>query len=105
MREQVREPACFDLIAEIVGWFDVVAVQEVRDGVNAGIREVRRRLPDSWRLVFSETGGNDEKFAFLWNSETVGGGELIGKVTFEPQDLERAGGSQLKKSDTESGIA
>jgi hypothetical protein len=90
--DQRREPECFELLAEIIGWFDLVAVQEVRDDVNAGIREIHKRLPARWDLIFSETGGNDEKMAFFWDTKTVERGELIGKATFEPSRLEAAGG-------------
>jgi hypothetical protein len=33
--EQEREPECFPLLAEIVSYFDLVAVQEIRDDVSA----------------------------------------------------------------------
>jgi hypothetical protein len=90
-KEQLREPECFELIAEVVSYFDLVGVQEVRDDVEAGIRRVRAQLPDSWGLVFSETGGNDERFAFLWDTEAVRLGQMVGKVTFEPDELAKAG--------------
>jgi endonuclease/exonuclease/phosphatase family metal-dependent hydrolase len=90
--EQKRDPECFQLLAEIVQWFDLVAVQEVRDDADAGIRTLLAELPRSWRVVFSETGGNDERLAYLWDSDQVDQGQLIGKVTLEPQELERAGG-------------
>ena len=90
--EQRRDPECFKLLAEIVGWFDLVAVQEVRDNADAGIRPLLAELTDSWRLVFSEAGGNDERFAFLWDSDKVELGQLVGKATLEPAELERAGG-------------
>lgn len=94
--DQVREPACFELIAEIISSFDLVAVQEVRDDADAGIRRLRAELPDSWDLVFSETGGNDERMAFLWDTDVIRRGQLIGKVTFEPDELERAGGAGFR---------
>lgn len=91
-KEQTREPECFELIAAIVEHFDLVAVQEVRDDVDAGIRRVCQELPDSWDLIFSETGGNDERMAFLWDSKVIDRGQMVGKVTFEPDQLPRAGG-------------
>jgi hypothetical protein len=93
--EQPREPECFGLLAEIVSYFDLVALQEVRDDVDAGVRQILSRLPDSWRLLFSETGGNDERMAFLWDSDKVDQGQLIGKVTIEPADLVHAGGEDF----------
>jgi hypothetical protein len=94
--DQRREPPCFDLLAEIVQWFDLVAVQEIRDDLDAGIRALLAQLPSSWRLIVSETGGNDERLGFLWDSDVVDLGQLIGKVTFEPADLEPAGGAGFR---------
>jgi endonuclease/exonuclease/phosphatase family metal-dependent hydrolase len=90
--EQEREPECFPLLAEIVSYFDLVAVQEIRDNVSA-VRELLDALPSSWRLLFSEAGGNDERFGFYWDNDTVDPGQLVGKVTFEPKELARAGGT------------
>lgn len=69
-REQVRDSKCFGLLAEVLGYFDLVVVQEVRDNVG-GARQVLDALPNSWRLLFSEAGGNDERFAFFWDSKVV----------------------------------
>ncbi len=89
--EQLREPECFELLAEVIGYFDLVAVQEVRDNVTAA-RRLLAELPDSWRLIFSEAGGNDERFGFFWDSEAVELGQLVGKMAIEARQLERAGG-------------
>src|SRR5687767_7712485 len=45
------------LIAEIVSWFDVVAVQEVRDNF-ADLEDVCRLLGGGWRMLFSDIAGN-----------------------------------------------
>jgi hypothetical protein len=94
--DQVREPACFDLLAEIVSWFDLVAIQEIRDNVRDGIRQVRAHLPDSWRLLFSEDDGNHERMGFLWDSDVVMPGELTGKAVVEPNRLRSAGGEGFR---------
>jgi len=94
-KEQRRDPECLDLLAEIVGWFDLVAVQEVRDDFTA-VRELLARLPRTWRLIFSEAGGNDERFAFMWDSAVVDLGQLVGKMVIEPKRLKTAGGSKFE---------
>jgi endonuclease/exonuclease/phosphatase family metal-dependent hydrolase len=93
--DQVREPDCFELLAEIVGWFDLVAIQEIRDNVRDGIRQVHALLPDSWRLLFSEDDGNHERMGFLWDSDVVRSGELAGKAVVEPKRLKSAGGKDF----------
>ncbi len=52
------------LIAEIVGWFDLVAVQEVNDDFT-GLQGVLARLPKNYRAVFSDAGGSDERLTFI----------------------------------------
>lgn len=93
--DQVREPECFELIAEIIGGFDLVAMQEIRDDTGP-LRAILKLLPEGWRMVFSEAGGNDERFGFLWDSRVVSLGELIGKVTFAPHELPWAGGRDFR---------
>jgi len=89
--DQKREPECFELLAEMAGWFDLVAIQEVRDNT-AAVRELLALMPKSWRLLFSEAGGNDERFAFLWDSRAAELGQLVGKMVIEPKKLQTAGG-------------
>jgi hypothetical protein len=94
--DQVREQECFELLAEMVGWFDLVAIQEIRDNVEDGIRRVKALLPDSWRLLFSEDDGNFERMGFLWDSDVVETGELTGKAVVEPNKLRTAGGTYFR---------
>jgi hypothetical protein len=60
------------LIAEILGWFDLVAIQEVNDNL-AGLRGIQEKLPDHYRLLFSDPAGNDERLTFLYDSWPVYG--------------------------------
>lgn len=69
-KEQPRDPACFELLPEVVQSFDLVVAQEVRDNVSAA-RQLLAELPSSWQLLFSEAGGNDERFAFFWDRDVV----------------------------------
>lgn len=75
-----------DLIAEIVGWFDLVALQEIRDDLS-GLRTLRERLSGDWALLFSEASGNDERQAFLFDARKVRVGEKVGKLTGPPGAL------------------
>jgi len=95
---QDREPAHLDLIAEIVGWFDLVALQEVRDDLS-GLRALRERLPEDWALLFSEASGNDERQAFAFDTAKTTIGEKVGKLTIPPTRLEDAGGESFRGFD------
>jgi endonuclease/exonuclease/phosphatase family metal-dependent hydrolase len=80
---QDRIPSDYALIAEIVGWFDLVAVQEVNDNLR-GIQEVLARLPRRYRLVFSDASGNQERQAFLYDSTKVRQLEEVGRLSIPP---------------------
>src|SRR5687767_9426475 len=48
---QTRDAADYALLAEIVSWFDIVAVQEVNDNLD-GLRALRERLPARYKALF-----------------------------------------------------
>ena len=73
------------LIAEILEWFDVIAIQEVNYNLE-GLRQVEAELPTHYDLVFSDKAGNNERFAFAYNSRSVKMLELIGEVAVPPKD-------------------
>lgn len=85
---QERSEADHELIAEIVSWFDLVAVQEVGDNLS-GIRAVRDRLAPSWRMQFSEAGGNRERAAFIYDASKVEPLEKTGRLAIPPSELGR----------------
>lgn len=72
------------LIAELVSWFDLVAVQEVNDNL-AGLRAIQALLPGSWRAVFSDKAGNNERATFLYDSNKVTLLDKIRKVAIPPR--------------------
>ena len=74
------------LIAELVNWFDLVAMQEVNDNLS-GLRAVHRHLPPSIRLLFSDAAGNDERLAFIYDSNKVELLEEVGEVAIPPSDV------------------
>jgi endonuclease/exonuclease/phosphatase family metal-dependent hydrolase len=83
---QKRREKDHRLIAEILGWFDLVAVQEVADDLS-GLFAVRDLLPESYRLLISDTAGNDERSAFVYDANRVTLLELVGRLSIPPADL------------------
>jgi endonuclease/exonuclease/phosphatase family metal-dependent hydrolase len=83
---QERRPVDYRLIAEILSWFDLIAIQEVNDDLS-GLRALREQLPEYYGAVFSDAGGNDERLAFLYDSRKVSHGEEVGELALAPSEL------------------
>ena len=83
---QKRSEADYKLIAEIITWFDLVALQEVNDNL-AGLREIREQLPSEYSILFSDAAGNDERLTFVYDSGKVKLGEEVGEVAVPPSEL------------------
>ena len=85
-----RESIDFDSIADVIrdNEFDLVAIQEVRgDGgaVDLLASALNGFASRRWRVVMSERTGNYERFAFLYDSDTV---EHLGDSGFLPARLD-----------------
>jgi endonuclease/exonuclease/phosphatase family metal-dependent hydrolase len=84
---QERREKDYLLIAELMSWFDLVAMQEVNDDLS-GLRAIQRHLPRSLRLLFSDAGGNNERLAFIYDSNKVALLEEVGEVAIPPTDIQ-----------------
>lgn len=80
---QERRDKDHRLLAEIISWFDLVALQEVNEDLR-GLRGLQQHLPDRYRALFSDAGGNDERFVFLYDAERVTLLEEVGELTVTP---------------------
>ena len=82
---QEREARDFVVIAELMSWFDLVAVQEVNDDLS-GLRGVQQFLPSSYRVLVSDRAGNDERLAFVYDTARVELLEKVGEIAYAPAD-------------------
>jgi endonuclease/exonuclease/phosphatase family metal-dependent hydrolase len=83
---QDRGPQHYALLAEIIGWFDLIALQEVNDDLT-GLERLRAELPKRYRVLFSEAGGNRERQAFVWDQRKVRLLDKVGRLSIPPADL------------------
>ena len=67
------------MIAQILSWFELVALQEVADDLS-GLDGVRGHLPPHFDAVFSDKGGNDERSAYVYDTRRVSRGPKIGEI-------------------------
>jgi len=82
---QQRRSKDYRLLAEIIGWFDIIALQEVNDNL-AGLRGIQAHLPATYAALFSDKAGNDERMAFLYDASKVFPLEKIGEVAVPVKD-------------------
>ena len=85
---QARRACDHRLIAEILGWFDVVAVQECRDNVG-DLYDVLHYMGNGWQAVMSDASGNNERMVFLYDSTRVIRLDEIGEIGFPPTVVDR----------------
>ncbi len=81
---QNRRPDDYRLMAEILSWFDLAAVQEIGDDLR-GLRAILEALP-GYRALVSDPGGNHERLGFLYDPAKVELLELVGEVAVPPAD-------------------
>jgi endonuclease/exonuclease/phosphatase family metal-dependent hydrolase len=81
---QDRRDKDYQVIAEVVSWFDLLAIQEVSDNLR-GLRSILRFLPASYRALFSDKAGNNERMAFIYDSRRVELLDEVGEIAVPPR--------------------
>jgi endonuclease/exonuclease/phosphatase family metal-dependent hydrolase len=76
------------LIAEVLSWFDFVAVQECRENF-ADLEDIQRKLRPSMRLLMSDAAGNNERLTYLYDSDRFTLLEEVGEIAFPPSQYGR----------------
>lgn len=76
------------LIAEVLSWFDIIAVQECRENF-ADLEDLQRKLGPSTRMLMSDAAGNDERLTFLYDASRFQLLEEIGEIAFPPAQYGR----------------
>ena len=82
---QERQERHHRLIAEVLGWFELIAIQETRDNLS-DLRAVLKFLP-GYRTVFTDPAGNDERLVYVFDAAKVVTQELVGELALDPADL------------------
>jgi endonuclease/exonuclease/phosphatase family metal-dependent hydrolase len=82
---QIRTDDDCAVMAEVISWFDFVAIQEIADSLSQ-LRILLNHLPESYRVILSDIGGNDERTGFLYDNTKVERLELAAEVAIPPSD-------------------
>lgn len=80
-----RRDADCKIIAEILSWFEIIAIQEVADNLN-DLSEVMKCLPTYFSLIFNDRAGNDERAAYIYDTRRVSLGPKVGEVVIVESD-------------------
>lgn len=83
---QQRRDEDYQLIAEIISWFDLVGIQELYDNLE-GLRKVQDFLPDSYKVVFNDKAGNEERAGFVYDENKITTLEMVGEVAVAPSQV------------------
>jgi endonuclease/exonuclease/phosphatase family metal-dependent hydrolase len=78
---QERRSDDLELIAEVISWFDFVAVQECRENFGP-LFDILHQLGDPFRVLCSDASGNNERMAFVFDSTKLRPLEEVGEIAF-----------------------
>lgn len=87
---QERRSRDYQVLAELISWFDITALQEVNDNL-AGLRGIMTALADrsdlpEFRALFSDEAGNNERLAFIFDPAKVELREKVGEIAIPPSE-------------------
>jgi endonuclease/exonuclease/phosphatase family metal-dependent hydrolase len=84
--EQHRAAEHLQLLAEIVSWFDVIAIQETKENYQ-DLEAIVQLLPKSYNYVLSDAAGNKERMAFVFNSKKLTLLKEVAELAIAPSDF------------------
>ena len=86
-RGKERDPKAIRYIAEILSYFDLVSLQELRGNLD-DLRRVMELLGPYWKVVFSDVTrgrrGNEERIAYLYDKRAVAFTGLAAEAVLPP---------------------
>jgi endonuclease/exonuclease/phosphatase family metal-dependent hydrolase len=82
---QTRDLRDNEVIAEMISWFDLLALQEVKDNLK-GLRAVLNELPGGYNVLFTDKAGNGERMTFVYDAARVELEELAGEIAIPPSE-------------------
>ncbi len=86
--EQLRQLPHLKIIAEIISWFDLIAIQETKENFQH-LKQVAELAGKTYHLIFSDEGGNNERISFIYNSDKVKVLEEVAELAVSPSEYKR----------------
>jgi endonuclease/exonuclease/phosphatase family metal-dependent hydrolase len=83
--EQDREDAHLKIIAEIISWFDLIAVQEIKENYEH-FKKIVGFAGSKYKFIFSDESGNNERLAFIYDSNKIKVLEEVAEYAIPPSE-------------------
>jgi endonuclease/exonuclease/phosphatase family metal-dependent hydrolase len=80
---QVRRECDLRLLAEVLSWFDLIALQECRENY-ADLYDMVGYMGPQYRVVMSDAGGNNERLVFIFDGRKLARLDEIGEIDLPP---------------------
>ncbi|MDH3387160.1 MAG: hypothetical protein OEN02_04575, partial [Gammaproteobacteria bacterium] len=80
-----RRGSDLKVIAAVLGWFEIIAVQEIADNLDDFVGLIAH-LPDHFDWIFNDRAGNDERSAYIFDTRRVSLSPKIGEVVIVDSD-------------------
>jgi len=82
---QDRTKGARQVIAHIMKRFDIIAVQEINDDYRQ-FTEIVDLMGSEFDFIMSDTAGNSERLAYVFNTNKVTPGKLFGEIALRPRE-------------------
>ena len=82
---QDRQIEHLQILAEIISWFDLIAIQETKED-SEHFQHIVQLLGKSYKFIFCDASGNNERLAFIYNSRKVKVLEEVAELAIPPSD-------------------
>ena len=83
--DQDRQIEHLKIIAELISWYDLIAIQETKDN-SQQFQTIVSLLGKSHKFIFSDAGGNRERMAFIYNTNKIEIREEVAELSVPPTD-------------------
>jgi len=84
--EQKRDAKDLKLIAHLMSRFDLIAVQEIKDNLDH-FSKVVDHMDGNYEWVINDTGGNNERLGYVYNTDKVHLGRLFAEIAIAKKDF------------------
>ncbi len=98
---KTRIPDSYFYISEIISSFDIIAVQELKKGLE-DLKIIMKLLGSNWKYIINDitegNAGNDERFAYIYDTRRINFTGLAGEIVLWKDILDENENFQIKRT-------